>query len=60
MKRGSLSSGGMFRKGLWKGKLNGDTEGEKELDMEKEKSVPGRGNCMCKGPEEGKNLVCSR
>jgi hypothetical protein len=33
--------------------LNSDTEGE-ELEME---SVPGSGNCMCKGPEVGKNLL---
>lgn len=35
-------------------------EGEKELDMEREICTSGRGDCMCKGPEVGKDLVCSR
>lgn len=41
--------------------LSRSTEGKKKkLDMEREVRVLGREDCMCKGPQVGKNLVFSR
>lgn len=57
VKRGGLPSSGMFREGLSVEERIKLREG---ADMERERSVPGRGNCMCKGPEVEKDMVCSR
>lgn len=57
VKRRGLPSSGMFREGLSVEERIKLGEG---ADMERERSVPGRGNCMCKGPEVEKDLVCSR
>lgn len=57
VKSGGLPSSGMFGEGL---SVEERIKLRKGADMERERSVPGRGNCMCKGPKVGKDLVCSR
>lgn len=45
------------------GQLNWDAEGEKYPDVDRNEvlfSVSGRGRSTCKGPEVGKDLMCSR
>lgn len=56
-KRGGLPSSGVFREGL---SVEERMKLRQGADMERERSVPGRGNCMCKGPEVEKDWVCSR
>lgn len=57
VKRAGLPSSVMFGEGL---SVEERIKLRKGADLERGRSVPGRGNCMCKDPKVAKDLVCSR